>query len=176
MTMKMCAECLRELPLSQFSIRRASKDGLCANCKDCRRVHSAEWRAGHPVRVKANRARWHAENRDAEAAYGARWNVEHPGNTWARKARSRALRFNTPIGFVPDDIKTQLLAFYGPVCMRPGCESTDLTADHIVPLSKGGAHAIFNLQLLCAACNSRKGNRSSADYRQGRMLQEQVIG
>jgi 5-methylcytosine-specific restriction endonuclease McrA len=38
------------------------------------------------------------------------------------------------------------------------CSSPDnLTADHIVPLSKGGVNAEWNLQPLCHMCNSLKG-------------------
>jgi 5-methylcytosine-specific restriction endonuclease McrA len=31
------------------------------------------------------------------------------------------------------------------------------TADHRVPLSQGGTHAIENLDPMCGSCNSRKG-------------------
>lgn len=36
----------------------------------------------------------------------------------------------------------------------------NLTVDHVVPRSRGGADNYENLQLLCGWCNSKKGNRS----------------
>ena len=38
----------------------------------------------------------------------------------------------------------------------------NMTIDHIVPQSQGGTHTKENLQLLCGACNSTKGNRSQS--------------
>ena len=38
----------------------------------------------------------------------------------------------------------------------------DLTIDHVVPRSRGGTDHLENLQLLCAACNSIKGDREMA--------------
>lgn len=36
----------------------------------------------------------------------------------------------------------------------------NMTIDHVIPRSKGGTDAPDNLQLLCAACNSTKGDRT----------------
>lgn len=48
-----------------------------------------------------------------------------------------------------------------PYCQRPGCGARSrLTADHIVPVARGGAwNDPANLQTLCLTCNSRKGAR-----------------
>ena len=38
----------------------------------------------------------------------------------------------------------------------------NLTIDHVVPRARGGTDHLENLQLLCAACNSIKGDRDMA--------------
>lgn len=52
---------------------------------------------------------------------------------------------------------------YGNRCLRCGY-NLPLTADHVIPVSRGGSNTIDNIQPLCQPCNSLKGDRS-IDYR-----------
>ena len=59
-----------------------------------------------------------------------------------------------------------------------GCEVLfpfrNMTIDHIIPRSKDSTDAPENLQLLCGACNSMKGNRSQA-YLIERLREEGIL-
>jgi len=61
-----------------------------------------------------------------------------------------------------------LCAWFGNVCLRCGVGGT-LSPDHVVPLIKGGANAIANIQPLCLTCNLQKGV-DSTDYRDEEMI------
>jgi 5-methylcytosine-specific restriction endonuclease McrA len=50
-------------------------------------------------------------------------------------------------------------------CQYCGRYGHDLTIDHIVPRSKGGAHTWDNLVSACKACNHRKGGKSLREAR-----------
>lgn len=49
-------------------------------------------------------------------------------------------------------------------------ERKPLTADHIVPLSRGGQHAIGNLLPACRSCNSQKHTRLLVEWRRAKVL------
>lgn len=38
------------------------------------------------------------------------------------------------------------------------------TADHVIPLSKGGAHSAANLVMACSTCNSSKRDKSAGEF------------
>jgi|TARA_Y100000052_G_scaffold24512_1_gene27125 5-methylcytosine-specific restriction protein A len=42
------------------------------------------------------------------------------------------------------------------LCNAEGNASNPLQVDHIIPISKGGTHAIYNLRVLCKACHIKR--------------------
>ena len=49
----------------------------------------------------------------------------------------------------------------------PPHPATDLTGDHIIPLSEGGRNEPGNMQVLCRSCNTSRRNISQARRSQG---------
>ncbi len=48
----------------------------------------------------------------------------------------------------------------GGICSYCGEPYAELTADHIIPLPKGGNHTLENITVACRRCNNRKGMRT----------------
>ena len=48
------------------------------------------------------------------------------------------------------------------IAAQPWCTTcyttTDLTTDHVIPMSRGGTSTWDNVQVLCRSCNSKKRN------------------
>ena len=57
---------------------------------------------------------------------------------------------------IPQDVKIAVAARDCGRCRQCG-SSEELHFDHVIAWSKGGSNTIANIQLLCGACNRRKG-------------------
>lgn len=69
------------------------------------------------------------------------------------RRRFRRFQARRPI---PKSIRLQVFSRDGWKCRHCG-QGKNLSVDHIVPWSRGGAHDMENFQTLCRPCNSSKG-------------------
>jgi 5-methylcytosine-specific restriction endonuclease McrA len=79
-------------------------------------------------------------------------------NNYRQSDRKRRAQKRLAVGERTNGEWELLKKQYGFIC--PSCGKSEpeikLTADHIIPLSKGGSDYIENIQPLCVSCNSRK--------------------
>ena len=113
---------------------------------------------------RREKATWHAahreENREKRAAYNRQWSEENREKEAAGSQRRRARKMAVTI---EDFDVMEVWERDGEVCTY--CGSTeDLTLDHVVPLSRGGTHALANLRVACRSCNSSKGAKELDEW------------
>ncbi len=79
--------------------------------------------------------------------------------TTRERARLRPTTTQRGYGAAWQRLSAQVIAWFGRCvdCGHQGSEDNPLTADHIVPKSRGGTDAWDNLIALCRNCNSTKG-------------------
>ena len=80
----------------------------------------------------------------------------HPELVKLHNQTRRARRKGAPINDLTIAQWRAIKAHYGHQCVYCGIHSQRLTQDHIVPLSKGGSHTVWNVVPACQSCNSRK--------------------
>jgi 5-methylcytosine-specific restriction endonuclease McrA len=83
--------------------------------------------------------------------------------TRAEKAKRRAKAAGYCGEHFTDEEWFDLVVECGRRCLRCGV-TEELSVDHVYPLSLGGPNTLHNLQVLCATCNSLKGD-AIVDYR-----------
>ena len=66
-----------------------------------------------------------------------------------------------------EEVREMLYKSYGRKCRY--CSTTlvvaNMACDHVYPLSMGGDSTIFNLQMICQRCNTRKGPLTHKNFR-----------
>lgn len=85
----------------------------------------------------------------------------HPHDRQPSFHRARPPAHPDPVGerhrrIIPQDVKIAVSARDGGRCRKCG-SSVKLHFDHVIPVSRGGANTVANIQLLCGACNRAKG-------------------
>lgn len=153
-TEKRCGACGATKPLDAFYLSSGGSDGRASRCIECSRRIAREYAREHSEAAVQRAMRWAAENPERRKknalAYARRFRRAHPERANIRKGR---------VDFAG------LILEFGMVCHI--CESPidppDLHFDHVIPLSRGGAHSIDNIRPAHAGCNLRKGTKLMAE-------------
>jgi len=110
------------------------------------------WKAKNPERVRNVNVAWNEANKDRKRIHN----------------QNRRSRKNARPGNLSKNIFSKLVKLQKNKCACCLADISGLTAhlDHIVPLALGGEHADFNMQILCATCNLKKGAKKPHEFMQ----------
>jgi 5-methylcytosine-specific restriction endonuclease McrA len=120
-------------------------------------AHSAVYYQTHKEECRAYRAGWAVANRERKAALDAAWQKAHPERKAAYQVTRRARKAGSPtIGKVD---RGQVFERDRGIChiCKLVVDPKHWHMDHIVPLSKGGAHVMANVAVSHQRCNDSKG-------------------
>lgn len=151
--MKTCSTCGELKELQEFYKSKTNKDGLSGYCIACDKIK----KANHYQRTRevtlARHKRWAEANPEKVKQYKRKWKNINRERVLQYKRNRRKLEI---IDHFTIEEWQRLLDRYDHRCLCCGSEDL-ITADHIIPLSKGGSNHISNIQPLCVTCNSKKG-------------------
>jgi 5-methylcytosine-specific restriction endonuclease McrA len=124
-----------------------------------------QYRQANQGRIKQLMDKFRREKPDYHRNYMRQWARSHSDKIQAKDHARRAFKIGKPSSFTAAEWKS-LKERYNYTCLRCGRRepAIKLTADHVVPISKGGAGTIDNIQPLCKPCNSAKHD-DIIDYR-----------
>lgn len=146
-------------------------------CCECNRLKVVKWQKDNPDKAAAKLDRWRQKNPGLAKKRANDWyyanQEQHKATMTALFKRNPHLRatlsslaraaknYRTP-AWVSDDEKWMIEEAYSLASLRSKLTGIDWHVDHVIPL-KGkfvsGLHTPYNLQVIPALLNLRKGNR-----------------
>jgi hypothetical protein len=144
------------------------RDFLCAHCSS---VFQAIRSDALYCSSGCSRRAYYAANKERLTAASMRWAMEHPEEMRARRRKRRALKRDNPgsVGVEFGDWQ-RLVRRYRGCCAYCGCRPEVIQMDHVIPLARGGRHAVGNVLPVCPTCNHSKSATLLAEWRHRRKL------
>ena len=128
------------------------------------RARERQWRKANPDKVRAQSRAWALANPEKCRRSSAQWALKNRAKGREYAARRRALKRGAECRTVTQRDLMGLLRIHGGLCVY--CKTAPFEVwDHVVPLARGGRHAIGNLAPACAKCNRSKWSKWLAQWR-----------
>jgi 5-methylcytosine-specific restriction endonuclease McrA len=156
-----CSKCKKSLPIDSFSINRHKLSGYNSACRECKKPFSRlYYYRNREARIEKGKE-YYKRNSDWIGSYAKEYREAHmPAyrEYWKRSnKRRRELKRKRRVGTINWYLVYQRCRGICGIC-GDFVPRSQLTLDHIVPLSRGGWHCNENLQIAHFICNSSKGN------------------
>jgi 5-methylcytosine-specific restriction endonuclease McrA len=136
-----------------------------------------KYRSENKEILKARCAAHYAKNSKKAIEYQRSYIKLHPEHKRASDASRRARKLNAPIGssfaVIKWDKTWRSMRRVSCFWCRNEFSPKKCHADHIVALSRGGAHEVGNLCISCQPCNNKKSAKTIQDW--NRLLAEPVL-
>jgi 5-methylcytosine-specific restriction endonuclease McrA len=131
--------------------------------KEKKAAYDKIYAAANREKRSAHTKAWHAANRNRLLAKQKIYAAAHPNECLAFSHKRRAKKFGVKIG----DTVAILVWIKGWRTEAPAschyCKKvtpgTEMTIDHVIPISKGGDHDLTNLVVCCKSCNNSKQDK-----------------
>jgi len=160
--MKGCTRCKSKLPEHEFHKNKNRKDGLAAWCKGCTKFNTRRYYSNLCPKKRLEYKRgWNCKNREHLNRYNEEWRKKNPDKHTHRQALRRANKNRATPNWLTEAQKKQIQSIYTSAKAMESKFGLKYHVDHIVPLNGKnvcGLHVPWNLQLLEASLNIRKGN------------------
>lgn len=160
---KACTGCGEEKLKTDFHRDPRRKDGRYSWCKSCFHAHVASTRTVESEAERRRAAYADEETREKLLAKHRAWAKANPEKNRQYASRRRARILQSAVGEVDYGA---ILKRDGMVChlCGTGIEAlADLHFDHVIPVSRGGAHSMDNIKSAHAVCNLRKHDKLIAE-------------
>ena len=138
------------------------------NTKEKAQAQKKRYRAANKEKIAAAQRKWAEENKEHKRAYMKEYRAKNKERDLEKKriqdaagqSRRRArIKGNTPE--LTQEERGQILEYYMEAAHRTSSTTINWEVDHIVPVSLGGAHVPWNLQVVPRLWNEAKSNNSS---------------
>ena len=168
---KRCSTCKEVKSKTEFSKRRASRDGLSYSCKPCQRKQAMDsYKKGKALgkrkqyyqdnreAILARNRDYYEANKDRLLEQNRQYRQDNP-EVWRQADARRRKRMRGGETFERWEIIKRDSVDGVPICQICKQAITDrnkIHVDHIIPLAQGGENTRDNVRVTCKSCNIRR--------------------
>ena len=159
--MKFCSSCKTTKEAVDFNKRVRSKDGLQTHCRNCMKKYQKKYNTNNKEVNRLRVKKWREENPERNKQTAREWQHKNKHKFAAKTQKRRAAKLNATPPWLNEDHKFMLEEIYELRDLRSQATGVVHHVDHIVPLrgtAVCGLHVPWNLQVIPATDNIRKGN------------------